>query len=159
MNLNKTIVLWSVCVSLIVVRVCEGFSRGDVTLACNSMTPSHLFLPSQTTSPPFQILTKKNNVGSVDVLVRGQEFKGFLLQAQNAQGKRVGVFQPTDAVSKAINCDYLGGAIQHSNNSPKKKVIVRWNPKNFRGKMLFRLTVVKSYTVFWTDITSPVLNI
>ncbi|CAL4087081.1 unnamed protein product, partial [Meganyctiphanes norvegica] len=158
MGFSQAIVLVSVCI--IVLPACYAFSGLDVTLACNTMTPGHLaFGGAQRSTAPYQITTKNNNDGTLDVIVNGDEFKGFLLQARNAGGKRVGVFTPTAKDSRAIDCDYQGGAIQHNNGDDKRQVIVKWNPGNFQGRVQFRLTVVKGYTTFWTDIKSNVFTI
>ncbi|CAL4112016.1 unnamed protein product [Meganyctiphanes norvegica] len=89
MGFSQAIVLVSVCI--IVLPACYAFSGLDVTLACNTMTPGHLaFGGAQRSTAPYQITTKNNNDGTLDVIVNGDEFKGFLLQARNAGGKRVG---------------------------------------------------------------------
>merc|ERR1712179_48844 len=161
MGFNKVVALVSLCLLVFLVDACEGFSGWpDVTLSCNSMTPGHVVLTgAQSTRAPYQLLTKQNTDGTVAVAVRGNGFKGFLLQARDVDGNRVGVFKPTAADARAIRCDYEGGAIQHNNGSIKTQVVSNWNPGQFKGKMQFRLTVVKEYTKFWTNIRSEVLNL
>ncbi|CAL4151031.1 unnamed protein product [Meganyctiphanes norvegica] len=157
MGFSQAIVLVSVCVILL--PACYAFSGQAVTPACNSMKPGHDAHEAQRSNAPYQITTKKNNDGTLLIRVNGDEFKGFLLQARNQRGKRVGRFTPTANDAVPIGCDYQGGAIQHRNSDAKQQVIVKWNPGNFKGPLQFRLTVVKNYATYWTNIKSAVLTV
>ncbi|XP_068247430.1 putative defense protein 3 [Palaemon carinicauda] len=144
-------------VSIIAVEVTLGFSRGDVTLACNTMHPGHLGFGGQSSRAPFGIYVTADDDGTYIVTVyaaRNGKFKGFLLQARDpTNDRRVGSFVSVQNSGRIIDCSYPGGAVQHNDSQDKTQVSARWDPGQYKGgKVRFRATVVQSYFTYWTGI-------
>ncbi|XP_045618656.1 defense protein l(2)34Fc [Procambarus clarkii] len=136
------------------------FSGASVGVACDSMQPGHLSLGAQTSSPPYGIfITPRNTSYYVTVYGQGnREFKGFLLQARDEKGQRVGRFTKVQKPGRIIECSFDGGAVQHRRGDSKTQVTARWEPQGFKGQMQFRATVVESYTTYWMDVLSEHLS-
>ncbi|KAK4304355.1 hypothetical protein Pmani_023683 [Petrolisthes manimaculis] len=143
-------------------HVTVGFSSSSVSLACDSLQPGHLAVPS-TSDPPFRIhITPRTSGYYVTVKGNGgQKFRGFLLEARDVQeeGRRAGRFLEVQDSGRIISCSFGGGGVQHSDGSIKNQVTALWNPHNFTGQVIFRATVVESYFIYWTGIESDVLNL
>ncbi|XP_066966988.1 putative defense protein 3 [Macrobrachium rosenbergii] len=157
--MDKHASLWVMfaLVAILAVGETRGFSRGDVTMACNTMHPGHLGFGGQSSRAPYGIHVTEDDDGSYIVTVFGAnnaEFKGFLLQARNpVDDRRVGTFVSVQKTGRIIDCSYRGGAVQHNSSEDKTQVSARWNPGQHQGKVRFRATVVESYFTYWTGIT------
>ncbi|XP_076307156.1 putative ferric-chelate reductase 1 homolog isoform X2 [Tachypleus tridentatus] len=140
-------------------------SSGAPPLACEKMIPKH-GVPPQNSSAPYIISAKikldsYGNVSEVSVTIsssRGEPFKGFLLEARlKANSSHIidGKFT-ADKDSLLINCNSANkNALTHGNVKNKKEFITKWiPPANFKGKIIFRGTVVKDFKTFWVNIDS-----
>ncbi|XP_036907244.1 ferric-chelate reductase 1 [Sturnira hondurensis] len=152
-------------VLLLRVAVVAPYPGGKVTESCHDMVPRHGHSPhpdpvhsvsvSQTTFAPGDRL---------EVTLSGPEFKGFLLEARNAEdwnGPPVGFFTLIDTeVSQLLACeDRQGSAVSHTNPHKKTEIQVHWTaPQQAPSHVQFLATVVEKYKTFWVKIPSPVIS-
>ncbi|KAG9351102.1 hypothetical protein JZ751_024992 [Albula glossodonta] len=159
---------------LLVVTVClqtvSSYSNGKVTDACSSMEPNHGHHPStkpntyaitvdkKTFSPGDQITVTLSTSNSGTAY-----FKGFLIQARNAENPEagaVGWFSVVDGrVSQLLQCGHTkDSAVSHTSDSKKTKVQVIWrSPESSPPSVQFLVTVVQKYKVYWVRIPGPVV--
>ncbi|XP_053632788.1 putative defense protein 3 [Cherax quadricarinatus] len=140
----------------------EAFSSVSVAVACDTMQPGHLSLGAQTVPSPFHIhITSKDDYYYVTLYgEKNREFKGFMLQARDSKGERVGRFIKVQKPGRIIDCSTNdGAAVQHKNSDPKTQVTASWVPEDFKGQVQFRATVVESYTTYWVNLLSDPLTV
>ncbi|XP_022240036.1 putative ferric-chelate reductase 1 homolog isoform X2 [Limulus polyphemus] len=108
----------------------------------------------------FKSDIEENSVSVTISASRGEPFKGFLLEARlKANSSHIvnGRFT-ADENSLLINCNSSKkNSLTHGNVKDKKEFITKWiPPANFKGKVIFRGTVLKDFKTFWVNIdTSP----
>lgn len=120
---------------------------------------------------PYTISTDKNTVRvgeSLTVTVKGINdtvtFAGFLVQARK-DDKILGKFRVTDDAAKTMNCSGLDDSVTHTGKGqrsqwPLQKISFMWQPpENYHGEVKFRLSIVESYRIFWTEIDSAPVKV
>ncbi|MBZ3885591.1 Ferric-chelate reductase 1 [Sciurus carolinensis] len=102
--------------------------------------------------------------GISHMTLSGPQFKGFLLEARNAEdlnGFPVGSFTLTDSqVSQLLTCeDIQGSAVSHTSSSKKTEIKVYWNaPSSAPNHIQFLVTVVVKYKTYWVKVPSQIIS-
>lgn len=129
------------------------------------MVPNHGHTPC--TDPKHNVSVSQMTFTSGDqvkVTLSGPEFRGFLLEARDAEalsGPPVGSFTLIDSQeSQILTCeDVQGFAVSHTSRYKKAEVQVYWNaPNNAPNHIQFLVTVVENYKTYWVKIPSPVIS-
>jgi len=127
---------------------------------CSKMTPGHGPSPQKSKSPYTIDVSTANVKGGNNVQVtlsgNGETFKGFYVQARDAQGNRVGTFIPDDGAVKVHGCGGIkNNAAHHSGKDDKQSITVHWKaPQAFSGQVTFVATFVHEFETFWTNVKS-----
>ncbi|XP_056379298.1 putative ferric-chelate reductase 1 [Hyla sarda] len=142
-----------------------GYSNGQISVACDSMLPSHSNGVPQSSVSPYNITVSNKTFSPGDVItvtiqsVSGAAFKGFLLQAQSVGGNWItGTFSTTDSNTQLLTCTQPNSAVSHTSNSQKTKITASWTAPQGAGPVVFIATVVQSFSVFWTGVQSDVVQ-
>ncbi|XP_036128179.1 ferric-chelate reductase 1 isoform X3 [Molossus molossus] len=142
-----------------------NYPNGDVTQSCQDMVPQHNHLPHP--DPVHSIAAAPTTFtpgGQVEVTLSGPEFRGFLLEARDAEdlsGSPIGSFTLIDSqVSQLLTCgDIQGSAVSHTNPHKKTEIKVYWNaPKSAPNHVRFLVTVVEKYKTYWVKIPGAVIS-
>ncbi|KAM7054840.1 ferric-chelate reductase 1 isoform 4-T5 [Molossus nigricans] len=142
-----------------------NYPNGDVTQSCRDMVPQHNHLPHP--DPVHSIAAAPTTFtpgGQVEVTLSGPEFRGFLIEARDAEdlsGSPIGSFTLIDSqVSQLLTCgDIQGSAVSHTNPHKKTEIKVYWNaPKSAPNHVRFLVTVVEKYKTYWVKIPSAVIS-
>ena len=144
------------------------FSSGPPLSICqDDLLPRHGF-PPQSGDPPVEIVTDRHQMTPdtyLRVTVRSRRaFKGFVVRAENDTGEYLGSwyipYLADDSYMSESQYLHCGGSPQsgvtHSGNVADMWVVsFQWRPdREFSGWVVFRGTVVVSYSQFWTNIMS-----
>ncbi|XP_060063572.1 ferric-chelate reductase 1-like [Ylistrum balloti] len=156
--------VWIVALLVVVGRV-EGFGDGAPLGSCLTFFPKHDYAKKQMGTSPFQIeLSASSFMPSQEIDVTlmapsGETFVGFMLNVHRQAGdteELLGRFTsvPADG-TKAVNC--IGGLenmVTHTDNRQRKQLTFTWKAPTYEvGNVTFRAAFVKSFKVFWTDVT------
>ncbi|XP_019484889.1 PREDICTED: ferric-chelate reductase 1 [Hipposideros armiger] len=142
-----------------------NYPNGKVPNSCGGMVPNHGHTPC--TDPKHNVSVSQMTFTSGDqvkVTLSGPEFRGFLLEARDAEalsGPPVGSFTLIDSQeSQILTCeDVQGFAVSHTSRYKKAEVQVYWNaPNNAPNHIQFLVTVVENYKTYWVKIPSPVIS-
>ncbi|XP_074118874.1 ferric-chelate reductase 1 isoform X2 [Sminthopsis crassicaudata] len=141
-----------------------NYADGKVMEACHTMVPGHGYLPQ---SDPVHKITLNQTTflpgDTVTVTLSGPRFKGFLIEARNAddlKSSSIGSFTLLDEEEcQLLTCDHKeGSAVSHTSPSKKTQIEVYWNaPDTANHSIQFLATVVEKYKIYWVKILSPVL--
>ncbi|KAH0516012.1 Ferric-chelate reductase 1 [Microtus ochrogaster] len=155
----------SALVSALLICSVASYPNGKVAMSCGGMAPQHGHSPQP--EPVHQITlsqTKFKPGDQIQVTLSGPKFKGFLLEARDAEdlsGPPVGSFTLIDSeVSQLLTCeDVQGVAVSHTSSSKKTEINVYWNaPRSAPNHVRFLATVVEKYKIYWVKIPSHVLS-
>ncbi|XP_005357248.1 ferric-chelate reductase 1 [Microtus ochrogaster] len=155
----------SALVSVLLICSVASYPNGKVAMSCGGMAPQHGHSPQP--EPVHQITlsqTKFKPGDQIQVTLSGPKFKGFLLEARDAEdlsGPPVGSFTLIDSeVSQLLTCeDVQGVAVSHTSSSKKTEINVYWNaPRSAPNHVRFLATVVEKYKIYWVKIPSHVLS-
>ncbi|XP_046675344.1 putative defense protein Hdd11 [Homalodisca vitripennis] len=151
----------------------QGYSEGAPKEVCEDLIPRHL-KPPQTTPCPYRIELSTYSASSnpiryspiggnelLNVTLTGvQGFKGFVIQAR-MDDKIVGRFEPDPVNYQMIDCcEGEENTATHINNDIKSEVVLQWvPPTKVTGQVWFYAAVVKTFDIFWIDITSDPLQL
>ncbi|KAL1414578.1 hypothetical protein MTO96_007363 [Rhipicephalus appendiculatus] len=145
-------------VVLLVAAVARAFPDGGAPVgACDSFMPRHgttAALPNPTS--PYAVVQSKahynpGDIVTVTVTTSGPSFKGFIVQGFNPQTREViGEFLGGPGTHVIPQCS----AITHENNRNKKAATLNWKAPLNSGPVMFRATVVKSFTEFYANLLS-----
>ncbi|CAN7940941.1 hypothetical protein HPB47_024916 [Ixodes persulcatus] len=143
---------------LLLVQATRGFPDGAPVGACDSFMPRHgttAALPNPTS--PYAVVQSKahyapGDIVTVTITTSGPSFKGFLVQGFNPQTREViGEFLGGPGVQLVPQCS----SITHENSRNKKAATLNWKaPHGTSGPVMFRATVVKSYSEFYANLLS-----
>ncbi|XP_008584354.1 PREDICTED: ferric-chelate reductase 1, partial [Galeopterus variegatus] len=142
-----------------------NYPNGKVTGSCHGMVPEHGHSPQS--NPVHRIAVSQNTFRPGDqiaVTLSGPPFKGFLLEARNAEdlsGLPIGPFTLNDSqVSQLLTCeDIQGSAVSHTSSSKKTEIKVYWNaPSGAPNHVQFLVTVVEKYKIYWVKIPGPIIS-
>lgn len=148
----------------------DAYSTGPPSSACRTMMPSHRAQPSSDPSPYVVAFSRRSQPSSqryVDVTISSPDgvstFKGFMLEAKKATGRNagqvVGTFNnPPRFSAMQLACNRR--AMSHSNRRVQNSITATWRaPRPATDQVLFTATVVQSFSSFWTNITSELLDL
>uniref|UniRef100_G1Q6Q3 Ferric-chelate reductase 1 n=1 Tax=Myotis lucifugus TaxID=59463 RepID=G1Q6Q3_MYOLU len=110
-----------------------GYPSGRVTESCGDMVPRHGHAPLP--DPVHSVTVARTTFtpgDQIEVAVSGPEFKGFLIEARDAEdpsGAPVGSFTLIDSQeSQLLTCgEKQGSAVSHTNAHKKTEVRVYWD--------------------------------
>ncbi|XP_055008058.1 putative ferric-chelate reductase 1 isoform X2 [Boleophthalmus pectinirostris] len=163
--------VWSVAVLVCVCWFDSSlcYPNGSVSISCESMIPVHLPYTANSSSPPYTLSASADTYrpgDSITVTLEVQDatlyFEGFFLQARSSSSPElwpVGKFKViNNNMFTSLTCNSkMNSAVSQANNTKRTKVVLTWEaPNNEKcGDVHFRATVVKSYSKFWLNVTSP----
>ncbi|XP_057649626.1 ferric-chelate reductase 1 [Chionomys nivalis] len=155
----------SALVSALLICSVAGYPNGKVAMSCGEMAPQHGHSPQPEPVHQITLSQMKFKPGDqIQVTLSGPKFKGFLLEARDAEdlsGPPVGSFTLIDSeVSQLLTCeDVQGLAVSHTSSSKKTEIKVYWNaPRSAPNHVRFLATVVEKYKIYWVKIPSHVLS-
>ncbi|CAG7837809.1 unnamed protein product [Allacma fusca] len=141
---------------------------------CESMKPQHGADP-QTSPSPYAILLSQDTVNpgqKIRVTIKAKDgdstdFLGFLIIGKrlsnlNEKASKGTFILENEASKNTKTTDCFGitaSSITHTNNQPKKEVTFEWQAPLQEGEYVLVGTVVKSFTVFWTQIKSATITV
>ncbi|XP_072824247.1 ferric-chelate reductase 1 isoform X2 [Vicugna pacos] len=150
---------------LLHVKSVANYPNGRVTKSCHGMIPEHGHTPQSDPAHNISVSQMTFKPGDqIKVTLSGPPFKGFLLEARNAEdlsGPPVGSFTLIDSqMSQLLTCeDTQGSAVSHTNSHEKTEIKVYWNaPSSAPNHIKFLATVVEKYRIYWVKIPSPVIS-
>ncbi|KAJ8021121.1 Ferric-chelate reductase 1 [Holothuria leucospilota] len=160
---------------LTAVTLVECFPGGAGTQACVTLVPLHGTQP-QPAPVPYQITLSQSTFAPGDQILvtvdatpgNTNVYRGLALQARPAVGSTdtTGTFTilPNDQSNfRFYDCadGSPTGGVTHTNRNDKSlPQRFLWTPSDgFTGDVQFRLTVVREFSIFWTDIPSAVLRL
>lgn len=153
------------CILLLHISFVTCYPDGEVTGSCHGMVPTHGHSPLPDPIHKISVNQVTFRPGDqIEVTLSGPAFKGFLLEARNAEdlnGPPVGTFTLIDSQeSQLLDCgNAQGSAVSHTRASKKTEIKVHWNaPTNAPNHIQFLATVVEKYKIYWVKIPSPVLS-
>ncbi|XP_060685908.1 ferric-chelate reductase 1-like isoform X3 [Hemiscyllium ocellatum] len=153
----------------IILEPLEAYGNGQVTVACDTMTPKHGSFPQKSASPAVitvdkDVFSSKDQV-KVTLTVRqsGTSFQGFFIQARDAadlNGAPVGTFTLIDKNSQLLTCGGVkDSAVSHTSSSGKHTIVVLWNPPATKPDHIqFLVTVVQKFNIYWVKLRGPVIS-
>ncbi|XP_038649872.1 putative ferric-chelate reductase 1 isoform X9 [Scyliorhinus canicula] len=153
----------------IFVEPIAAYANGQVTIACDTMSPNHGYFPQKSSGPAIitvdkDVFTSKDQI-KVTLTVRqsGTSFQGFFIQARDAADLNdgpVGTFSLIDKASQLLTCgDAKDSAVSHTSASGKHTIVVLWNPPvTKRGHVQFLVTVVQKFNIYWVKLRGPVIS-
>ncbi|KFO26878.1 ferric-chelate reductase 1 [Fukomys damarensis] len=152
-------------VFLLHVSSVASYPNGKVTQSCHRMIPKHGHSPRPEPTHHMALSQTTFRPGDqIEVTLSGQPFKGFLVEARNAEdldGPPVGSFMLIDhEVSQLLTCDDIqGSAVSHTSSSNKTEIKVYWKaPSSAPNHIRFLATVVKNYKIYWVKIPSQIIS-
>ncbi|XP_044258931.1 reelin domain-containing protein 1 [Tribolium madens] len=140
-----------------------GFPDGAPVDACVKPRPNQPYhgqaRPQPPSTNPFQVIQSSAQYGpgtQITVTIQGADyFKGFFIQARDvASNGWLGEWVETPNTKIHPECS----AITHADPKPKQQAVLVWQaPHNVQpGQVYFTGTVLKEYTMFWSNIVSQV---
>ncbi|XP_072430686.1 ferric-chelate reductase 1-like isoform X3 [Chiloscyllium punctatum] len=153
----------------IILEPLVAYGNGQVTVACDTMTPKHGSFPQKSASPAVitvdkDVFSSKDQV-KVTLTVRqsGTSFQGFFIQARDAadlNGGPVGTFTLSDKNSQLLTCGGVkDSAVSHTSSSGKHTIVVLWNPPATKPDHIqFLVTVVQKFNTYWVKLRGPVIS-
>ncbi|XP_050689039.1 putative defense protein Hdd11 [Eriocheir sinensis] len=130
--------------------------------ACAWLAPWHKPYTEPAQGPaPFKLRTYHDRaVAGVPMpvcLVGARPFLGFMLQAQDeASGETLGAWEvPAASPAATMTCSKTNDTVTHSSGEHKQVVALSFlPPDDYNGTVVFKATVVTSYSTYYADITS-----
>ncbi|KAM5256023.1 ferric-chelate reductase 1 [Ctenodactylus gundi] len=152
-------------VFLLHVSSVAGYPNGKVARSCHDMVPQHGHSPQAEPAHRITVSQATFTPGEqIRVTLSGRPFKGFLLEARNAEdasGPPVGSFTLSDSrVSQLLTCeDVQGSAVSHTSSSKKTEIGVYWRaPSSAPSHVQFFVTVVEKYKIYWVKVPSQIIS-
>uniref|UniRef100_A0A4W5M2X8 Zgc:163022 n=1 Tax=Hucho hucho TaxID=62062 RepID=A0A4W5M2X8_9TELE len=114
-----------------VLRVVRCYSSGEVTEACDNMTPQH-FVAAQRSPAPFSVTSdrssfKEGDEITVRLMADSTPFIGFMLQARAVDGSSpMGEFTVTGGEAQLLSCNGQPSAVSHTSASAKFSIQGTW---------------------------------
>ncbi|KAM7354459.1 defense protein l(2)34Fc-like [Cochliomyia hominivorax] len=134
------------------------------SVCTNGLSVGHNAAP-QTSEAPYSF-SGENSVKSgekIKITLSGDDFLGYVLQAQNAKEEPVGSFKILeDNKSQLLTCSAEGDTLTHVqlDKNPIKSVEFEWlAPADYKGTVKFVATVVKDYRTFWERKVTKDVNV
>ncbi|XP_048753939.2 putative defense protein [Ostrea edulis] len=155
-----------------------SYAYGPPLGSCASMFPTGHKASAQTTAPPYTISVNAtsyspNDVIEITVNTTGLHgvtyYEGIMMQARQiacdvaAPTKGHGSFsvEEGDQFLETMDCeDNAKSAVVHMNHSKIESRVFHWKASfpSGVGHLIFRATIVKSKTTFWTKVYSSIIE-
>ncbi|CAN7981079.1 unnamed protein product [Ixodes pacificus] len=145
---------------LLLVGLCNGHATGADDEACKDLYPSHGYNAKSAAegyAEGYRLVQDKvdykpNDIITVTLYTVGAPFKAFLIKAFDEDDKDVGQFVQLGAHSRLMqNCS----AVTHTHPEEKTNILAHWRaPKDRRGKVHFKATVLKNFSNFYHAMPS-----
>ncbi|KAG8132648.1 hypothetical protein E2320_010488 [Naja naja] len=142
-----------------------GYPDGRVSESCDSMLPFHGGSPQEFPKHTIEVNVTEFKPGDrVKVSFSGPTFKGFLLQARNAdrlEDPPIGSFALADRRrSQLLKCGHIkNSAVSHTSASKKSHMDAYWiAPRDAPKNVQFLLTVVQKFIIYWVKIPGPKIS-
>lgn len=146
-------------------RTTQGYGSGAPEEACASLVPAHSADGGPRSTPaPFAVTPLRAGVAPgaavavrIESIRTGTTFKGFLLQAVDADGDDstpLGHFvdHPEEAQPLSCRSDAEDSAT-HSSADEKSTLTLTWvAPADFEGRVRFRSSFVQDYATYWVRV-------
>ncbi|XP_076334880.1 putative ferric-chelate reductase 1 [Tachypleus tridentatus] len=140
-----------------------GYPSGAPIEACESLIPNHgRNQPQQPKYSPFKITQSADQYAPGDVVTvkiegsRDYSIRGFFVKAYDPVTKdAIGKFRDGEGL-KTFNTDSCIGAT-HTDNKRKQSVVLLWEAPQSKGHVSFKVTVVKRFSEFYTNL-EPILE-
>ncbi|KAK6166008.1 hypothetical protein SNE40_022801 [Patella caerulea] len=146
------------CLLIIVpVVTINGYSTGAPKGACKNLMPNHEGAVAQTTTSPYSISVSSTTYKpgeTITVTVKGELFKGLILQARSSSDDTtpIGTFTIPSTNTKTTKCTSDSDTWTHSNSTNKREGSANWTaPSTNMGDITFRATIVQTKLKFWTN--------
>ncbi|XP_014666431.1 PREDICTED: retinitis pigmentosa 1-like 1 protein [Priapulus caudatus] len=141
--------------------VAVAYAVGAPVDRCDSMRPSHGGGEDLRPSP-FAVLALNNTYYAgeeIYVQFDGPPYRGFMLQARNQTGHRVGTFarEQLPTGTQILQCERdTNNAVTHQNNRPKVGLKFTWRAPitGGVGTINFYATIVRYYRQIWVKLMS-----
>uniref|UniRef100_A0A8C0XCM5 Ferric-chelate reductase 1 n=1 Tax=Castor canadensis TaxID=51338 RepID=A0A8C0XCM5_CASCN len=145
-------------VFVLLVSSVVNYPNGKVTKSCRGMVPLHGHSPQSEPIHHIAVSQRKFRPGDrIEVTLSGPPFKGFLLEAHDAEdlsGLPIGSFTLIDSqVSQLLTCEDVQ-VLSHTSSSKKTEIKFCLIPLVLH----FRVTVVEKYKIYWVRIPSDVIS-
>ncbi|XP_071983070.1 putative ferric-chelate reductase 1 [Engystomops pustulosus] len=143
-----------------------GYPDGQISVACDSMLPSHGGNVAQTSVAPYIITVSNTSFvpgDSITVTIKSNSpsttFEGFLLQARLFGGDGIaGTFTTTDSNAQILPCGAQArAAVSHNSKVSKTSITALWTASQEAGPVRFRATVLNSFSNFWIGVESDTI--
>ncbi|XP_041447468.1 putative ferric-chelate reductase 1 [Xenopus laevis] len=144
----------------------QPFGNGKISLACDTMTPSHKTYTTQVSMPPYRVSASSYSFSPGDKITvtllanPNTTFEGFFLQARAVSGNNlVGSFRVLNSDSQILDCGgVMGMAVSHIDTTKKYNITALWTAPHLSGAIHFRATFVQNFRTFWVGVESPLLS-
>ncbi|KAK0087952.1 hypothetical protein PV325_013614 [Microctonus aethiopoides] len=156
---TTSLVIGVITMIMLALTTVNGFPDGAPVDACVKERPNQPYhgqaRPQPLSTSPYQIIasSQKYTPGKqISVTIRGDVFKGFFLQARNANTHAwIGNFAQTPNTKTHDECS----AVTHADPKDKQEATLIWNaPAHGGGQVYFTGSVLKDYATFWADLVS-----
>ncbi|KAG8555937.1 hypothetical protein GDO81_017867 [Engystomops pustulosus] len=143
-----------------------GYPDGKISVACDSMLPSHGGNVAQTSVAPYIITVSNTSFipgDKITVTIKSNSpsttFEGFLLQARLFGGDGIaGTFTTTDSNAQILPCGAQArAAVSHNSKVSKTSITALWTASQEAGPVRFRATVLNSFSNFWIGVESDTI--
>ncbi|XP_045623213.1 putative defense protein Hdd11-like isoform X1 [Procambarus clarkii] len=157
---TKVCVVYAMCVS-----VAWVLPDRPPDCACVWTMPWHVPFTQPSTDPPPYTLNISDtrvltNMTVTMLLVGKTPAEGFLVQVHDPSGNTLGAFTPTPGLVQTMTCKRPNDTATHVSNKKNMMVTFQWQPpSDYNGQAFFKATVVRTYSTFWTGITSNTFNV
>uniref|UniRef100_V5IEW0 Putative reeler n=1 Tax=Ixodes ricinus TaxID=34613 RepID=V5IEW0_IXORI len=140
--------------------ICVGHPDGADDEACAHLFPYHGYIAKSAAeghAEGYRLVQDKEDYKPGDVITvtlssEASPFMGFLIKAFDEDEKDVGQFVQLGAHSRLMpNCS----AVTHTHPEDKTNILAHWRaPKDRRGKVHFKATVLKAFYTFYHAMPS-----
>uniref|UniRef100_A0A1B6LGD7 Reelin domain-containing protein n=1 Tax=Graphocephala atropunctata TaxID=36148 RepID=A0A1B6LGD7_9HEMI len=145
-----------------VVRLSSAYPFEVPASACVTMTPKgpgHNDAAPQNSKIPFDFSLERSTIRNSDTVEftisqksGGPTFSGFMVQARAGNSPTpLGTFQPKGDNARTVACSAENDTGSHNSPDPKTSTTLIWTPPtNYKGSVVFYVTVAETKLKFWT---------
>ncbi|XP_052832488.1 putative ferric-chelate reductase 1 isoform X2 [Octopus bimaculoides] len=138
-------------------------SRSNGAPNCEDLAPKHHNKVAQTSDPPYSVDFSPQDFKGGDTITvtingtAGKFFRGFVIAARTDNSNvNYGTFTAVQRTKSVNNCLKPNSALTHTSKELKSSLSFNWtSPINIPSGLHFDSSVVESYSVFWTNLRTP----
>ena len=119
-----------------------------------------------TQNDTYYLLDSMMSGEQLTLIIKGKSnrgFRGFVIQAQDEDGKPLGEFKFSSAArAQCLKCRWWDtcGSITHKNAGLKRRVVTDWrSPGDYAGTVQFKYSIVTSYDEYWVNVNGPTVKV